>query len=290
MAKKKKRARLRVIYNAPVTLTFSIAMAVITTMEYFLPGFTGTFFTAPGRIGSEMGFDWTSGLDYFRLFTHALGHQDWEHLLGNLAFILLLGPLLEERYGSAMLTLMIVITALVTGVLNVCFIPRPLLGASGIAFMMILLSSFTAISKHQIPLTFLLVLALYMGRELLVGLQDKNVSSLAHIAGGLCGSLFGFLAAHSPRKSRTAKAESSGAAKIGAGGARASTAARTTSTGTGADAANAVVADKKALARGNPSGTGRGARARKTPSSSVQDEPFDIYAQEATILFGDDEV
>lgn len=283
---KKKRAKLRVIYNAPVTLTFSIAAVVVMVMEHFMPGFAGMFFTAPGKIGSEVGFNWNGVLDYFRLFTHVLGHQDWGHLLSNLSFILLLGPLLEERYGSAMLTLMITITALVTGVLNVCFIPRTLMGASGISFMMILLSSFTAISKHQIPLTFLLVLALYMGRELLVGLQDKNVSSLAHIAGGLCGSLFGFLTAHSPRKARTTRTESSVSAKTGANGGAASNTARTNSTGTSSSATSATTG--KISARGKSGGTGRGSG--KTVPSSVNDAPFDIYAQEATILFGEDEV
>ena len=99
MAKKKKRARLRIMYNAPVTLTFSLATVAVMVLEHFMPGFTEWLFTAPGKIGSEVGFDWTNVGDYFRLFTHVLGHQDWEHLLGNLSFILLLGPLLEERYG-----------------------------------------------------------------------------------------------------------------------------------------------------------------------------------------------
>ncbi len=247
---KKRRPRLRISYNAPVTLTFSIWMVVILAANQFLlPGLIGTFFTAPGRIGAEMTFEWTNALDYIRLFTHVLGHQDWSHLLGNISFILLLGPLLEERYGSAMLTLMIAITALVTGVLNVCFIPRPMLGASGVAFMMILLSSFTAISKHQIPLTFLLVLVLFMGRELAAGFQDKDVASLAHIMGGLCGSLFGFLAAHSPRSARTRKAD-------------------------------------PRPAPSSPAGSG-------SPSKAATRQPkhndsFDIYDQEATILFGDE--
>lgn len=288
MAKKKKRARLRIMYNAPVTLTFSLATVAVMVLEHFMPGFTEWLFTAPGKIGSEVGFDWTNVGDYFRLFTHVLGHQDWEHLLGNLSFILLLGPLLEERYGSVMLTVMIVITDLVTGVLNVCFISRPLLGASGIAFMMILLSSFTAISKHQIPLTFLLVLALYMGRELLVVSQEANVSSLAHTAGGVCGSLFGFLTAHSPRNARSTKAGSNTVAKNGATGGTASQdggapSSRVGSTSSGARKKNASV-------RGQSDGAGRTAGAKEPASSPAEDEPFDIYAQEATILFGEDEV
>ncbi len=248
----KKRAGLRISYNAPVTLTFSIwAVVLLAANQLLLPGLIGAFFTAPGRTGAEMTFDLTNALDYIRLFTHVLGHQDWSHLLGNISFILLLGPLLEERYGSAMLTLMIVITALVTGVLNVCFIPRPMLGASGVAFMMILLSSFTAISKHQIPLTFLLVLVLFMGRELATGFQDKDVASLAHIVGGLCGSLFGFLTAHSPRNARTRKTD-------------------------------------PRLVPDSPASTRSGSPSKAALRQPKHSDSFDIYDQEATILFGDE--
>jgi membrane associated rhomboid family serine protease len=111
-----------------------------------------------------------------------------------MSFILLLGPLLEDRYGSGMLALMMTVTALVTGVINACFIPAPLAGSSGIAFMMILLASYTAVSHSEIPLSFLLVLALYLGRELLSPDRTGTTATFAHIAGGICGSMFGFLA------------------------------------------------------------------------------------------------
>jgi uncharacterized membrane protein YdcZ (DUF606 family) len=57
---------------------------------------------------------------------------------------------------------------------------------------MILLASFTNFSKGEIPLTFILVLILYLGRELFNSFSSNNVSEFAHIAGGFCGSLFGF--------------------------------------------------------------------------------------------------
>ena len=194
MAKRKSKAqRIRISYNAPVTLTCSlIAAAILIINQFVLPGIIALIFTVPGKIGSEFAFDWKNTFDYVRLFTHVLGHADWSHLIGNLSFILLLGPLLEERYGSGILALMMIVTAFVTGILNVCFVTKGLLGASGIAFMMILLSSFTTNSKNQIPLTFILIMVLYMGRE-----------TFAHIAGGLCGSLFGFLGVNSPRKTKT---------------------------------------------------------------------------------------
>ena len=205
MAKRKSKAqRIRISYNAPVTLTFSlIAAAILIINQFVLPGIIALIFTVPGKIGSEFAFDWRNTFDYVRLFTHVLGHADWSHLIGNLSFILLLGPLLEERYGSGILALMMIVTAFVTGILNVCFVTKGLLGASGIAFMMILLSSFTTNSKNQIPLTFILIMVLYMGREIFSGIKEDDISSFAHIAGGLCGSLFGFLGVNSPRKTKT---------------------------------------------------------------------------------------
>ena len=273
---KKKKGKLKIIYNAPVTLTFSIISVVLLAVTHFSPlsGLISTFFMVPGRIGSEIAFNWTSPLDYFLLFTHALGHSDWNHLLSNLSFILLLGPLLEERYGSAMLILMMSITALVTGVINVCFIPRPMLGASGIAFMMILLSSFTAISKHQIPLTFLLVLALYMGREFATGFKTQDVSSLAHVTGGLCGSLFGFLTAHSPKGRRTTKAADTSSSVS----AQPVPAAKTPAS---APSSVAPVAQVSTSAK-------KPATKKAQPKKPPRDDSFDIYEQEATILFGED--
>ena len=210
----KKKAKFKVVYNAPVTLTFAIwAVIVLAVNQFVAAELIPSLFTVPGKIGSEMAFRWSNPLDYVRLFTHVLGHDDWSHLLGNMSFILLLGPLLEERYGSPVLALMMSITALVTGVVNVCFFSRPMVGASGIAFMMILLSSFTAISKKQIPLTFLLVLILYVGRELAIGIHSENGACVAHLVGGFCGSLFGFLAAHSPNtqgKKKSSQGENSG--------------------------------------------------------------------------------
>jgi membrane associated rhomboid family serine protease len=87
---------------------------------------------------------------------------------------------------------MILITALITGILNVLLFNTALMGASGVVFMMILLSSFTNFSKGEIPLTFILVLVLYLGGELVNSLKSDNISNFAHIVGGFCGSLFGF--------------------------------------------------------------------------------------------------
>lgn len=146
---------------------------------------TNTFFvTYPGQF---------SLFAPIRMFTHVLGHSDWNHLLSNLTFILLLGPLLEEKYGSQQLFIMILITAFATALFNTILFSTGLLGASGIVFMMILLSSFSNFKHGEIPLTFIIVSSLFIGKELIAGFQSDNIAQSAHIIGGFTGSAFGYL-------------------------------------------------------------------------------------------------
>jgi len=136
---------------------------------------------------------WGNPATYFRLFSHVIGHDNWEHLMNNLMFILLLGPILEEKYGSKDLLMMFGITALIIGVLQIIFFPgTALLGASGIVFMLILLASVTNFQAGRVPLTFILVVILYLGKEVSQSLASDQISQFAHIIGGVIGGIFGF--------------------------------------------------------------------------------------------------
>lgn len=201
------KKRWHITYNAPVTLSFSLFCALVLLTDSLLHHqLIPALFTAPGAP-----FDYHNPLNFLRLLTHVFGHADWNHLLGNLAFMLLLGPLMEERYGSPMLALMMTATALVTGVINACLIPAGLLGASGIVFMLIVLASLSTIEKGEIPISFIFIIAIYLGRELSGGAKAANVATVAHIVGGLCGSLFGFMIAPKKRAAKKSDGEKSAA-------------------------------------------------------------------------------
>jgi len=179
---------MRITYNAPVTLSFALISVIVLALDQLTgSALTERFFSVGGTM------NWGNPVDYIRLFTHVIGHANWSHLLSNFAFILLLGPILEEKYGSTNVLVMILITAFVTGLLNVLFFSTGLLGASGVVFMTILLVSFTNFRKGEVPLTFILIVVLYLTREIIAAFQQDSVSQFAHIAGGFCGSLFGFL-------------------------------------------------------------------------------------------------
>ena len=185
---------MRIRYNAPVVLTFTfISAGILVLSQTVSRSLTAQWFMVPGKAG----FSPSNLRCWVTLVTHVLGHANWSHLVSNFSFILLIGPILEEIYGSLSLVIMIFITALVTGILNVLFFPTGLLGASGVVFMMILLASFTNSNKGEIPLTFILVMILYLGREVFNSFgttpeSNGNISQFAHVVGGFIGSLFGF--------------------------------------------------------------------------------------------------
>ena len=130
-----------------------------------------------------------SPMTYLRFFTHIFGHADWEHLIGNMCYILLLGPLLEEKYSSGILLEAIGVTALITGIINYIFFPQiALCGASGVVFAFMILSSFTSFKRGEIPLTFILVVIFFMGQQVIEGVTVKDdISNMAHIVGGIVG-------------------------------------------------------------------------------------------------------
>ncbi len=132
-------------------------------------------------------------LTYIRLLTHIFGHEGWNHFKNNFLIILLIGPSLEEKYGSINLIIMIMITAITTGILHNIFKNTRLLGASGIAFMLVLLRSFVNIEEGNIPLTLVLICLFYVIDEIKDGLFKKDhISHLGHLTGAICGICFGF--------------------------------------------------------------------------------------------------
>ena len=179
----------RIQYNAPVTLTFALISLVALILGELTDGWTTDMFFCVYRS------EWYNPLTYLRLFTHVLGHANLTHYTNNMMLILLLGPMLEEKYGTKNMIEMIAVVAVVTGVVNLILFPYSgLLGASGVVFMMIILSSMSGGTKGSIPLTLILASIIYVGAEILAGLRAQdNISQLTHIVGGILGCIYGLI-------------------------------------------------------------------------------------------------
>ncbi len=67
------------------------------------------------------------------------------------------------------------------------------MGGSGIAFMLILLSSFSNFKSGEIPLTFIFITVLFIGSEVMATLKVDRISQFSHLAGGFVGAAYGFI-------------------------------------------------------------------------------------------------
>ena len=182
-----KRPVLKLSYNAPVTLTF----ALLSLLALVLGGITNGWTTANLFSVYHCSLE---PLAFVRFFGHVLGHSSFQHFMGNIIFILLLGPNVEDRFGSWNTLWAILVTALITGIIYFVFFPASaLLGASGIVYMMILMASFGGAKNGVIPITMIFVAVFYLGGEVWNAVFERNnIAELAHIVGGICGMLIGF--------------------------------------------------------------------------------------------------
>lgn len=176
-------------YNSPLILSFAFISLAVLLLGFLTGGRSTRLLFCVYR--SSLGNLFT----YPRFILHVLGHSSWEHYISNMMLLLVIGPAMEEKYGSRALLWGFLITAFITGLSQWIFFPSSgILGASGIVFMLIVLSSLSGIRDGSIPLTLLFVLILYLGKELINGLTlNDSISQLAHIIGGICGAIFGLL-------------------------------------------------------------------------------------------------
>jgi len=182
------KKKIKITFNSPVVLSLVAISFIATLLNYVTGGASGRmlFMTYHSPLLSPM--------TWIRAFTHIFGHADWAHLIGNMSYLLLLGPILEEKYSSQTLAGVIAITAVVTSIVNYIIFPNiGLCGASGVVFAFILLSSFTGFKEGEIPVTFILVAAFFLGQQVYDGITvQDNISNMAHIVGGIIGGLLGY--------------------------------------------------------------------------------------------------
>lgn len=222
MAKKK---NLKLLADSKTVLIFAAICSALFIFDAATPGLNlaQILFTCPGNRDSFVrAFDFFSPADYLKIILYAFGHSDVQEFFANLAILLLLGPVLEERYGSKMIALMTGISTLVTGVLCVSLSPISLSGSSQIVFMMIFLTFLTERNRRSIKISWLALLCVYIFLEISVNLESKvifekehsmaavflikNTPILFYIIGGSAGGIFGLLVRNkesTPKKTAT---------------------------------------------------------------------------------------
>ena len=200
----KKKLKLKFVYDAPVMLTFALAVLVIFVLDTFVVKgkLAEKWLLSPTSAEGSLPFAFSDFTSIFRLFLHVLGGRDIPFLICNLIFILLLGPEMEERYGSVIIGIMIFVAALFSGVLNACFCKIPVSGSEPVVFMLILRCAMMHLSRSTVSASALVVIILFAVMLVLRKNPNGVVGVVITLAGGLCGSLFAFLTSPKARKAK----------------------------------------------------------------------------------------
>lgn len=176
---------VRFQYDSPVALSFALLSFGALMLEKYVGGTNTLLFSC-----------WHSSLGdlltYPRFLLHVLGNSGYASFISNIMMILLLSPTLEQRYGSGNILGGIAVTALVSGIIHYLFFPGTLMGASAVVFMLIVMASLAGMRSGHIPITFILVLILYISGEIVSGASlSNNTVLLTRIIGGAAGAMVG---------------------------------------------------------------------------------------------------
>ena len=190
-------------YNSQVIITYLILSLAAWLLNTITTGATNKLLFTSYRSSP------LNPLTYVRLFTHSIGHKDWNHLVSNFLYILLIGPMIEEKYGSINLLIMFLITSLVIAIFNILISNYEIRGASGNVFMLIVLSSFSNFQEGKIPITLILICLFYVITEIKKSIFDRKSHTyyMGHILGAVCGIVFGFLMLYHPEIFETIKTQ-----------------------------------------------------------------------------------
>ena len=183
-----KKHSVTIQYNAPVTLTFALLSLLALALNELTDGWTtqNLFCFYKSAL--------TDYLTYPRAVLHVLGNTSLTTCTGNIIVMLVVGPAAEERFGSAKVFVAVLLTAIAGALIMWFLFPQStIMGASGVLFCMMMLTSFASMRGGAIPITLILVIILYLGSEILQAVTGTaGLPELTHIAGGVVGLLLGF--------------------------------------------------------------------------------------------------
>ncbi len=174
-------------YNSVVILSYFIICLIVLILNTILKGKVNKFLSL--KKGSLL-----NPMTYIRLVTSGLCHSNWTHFRNNFIMILLIGPLLEEKYGSIQLLEMLLITTAVSSLIHLFIYDSSAIGASDNVYMLVVLCSIVNITEGKIPITLILIFLFYIADEIIKQFKGKNdgISHDSHIVGAICGFIFGY--------------------------------------------------------------------------------------------------
>lgn len=171
------RKRL-VSFESTFTISLIVISFVVTLIqEFFIPNFASNFAT---HNRFDMG-----------IVLHIFGHSGWDHFLGNVIYIAMLGPSVEDKFGTIPLAIITILSALIIGTISVIS-NTPCYGLSSVAYMWVILNTFQSDESEGLPITSIILLFVFVLPEAIaIFTKTDNIAHQNHVLGAICGLGFG---------------------------------------------------------------------------------------------------
>ena len=192
------RKNLKITFDSPITLILVFFCFLSGILSKSIPELQ-SFFSCPTCASGQNPFNFKSLADYFKLILYPLGFLDWNSLAKNLIFILFLCPKVEQVFGKSVLSLLIFVCVIFSGVVCVCFSNFSMAGTSGIVCLLLILLLYSSIDKKDLPFSYILLALIYFACEIISIFSSNSLVIFCHFAGALVGSLVGILSLNSKR-------------------------------------------------------------------------------------------
>jgi rhomboid protease GluP len=135
--------------------------------------------------------------ELWRLFSSMFLHAGFDHLLGNMLVLYVLGMACEHAIGRGRMALVYLFTGLIGGLLTILMDDRPTVGASGAIFGLLgFLIAFLYRHRKRIMVRenrIAVVLAIWAAYQIFMGFLDPAIANWAHIGGLLSGAGLGLV-------------------------------------------------------------------------------------------------
>ena len=128
------------------------------------------------------------------LILHIFGHSNFNHWFGNITLLAIIGQSVEDKYGSWITLVLVILDAIIVG-LAYCFLqPVSCYGLSSVVYMFVVLNTFPSKKDDSISILTILIMIIFICPEI-IGLikNNDNIGHLAHLIAGLNGLIFGII-------------------------------------------------------------------------------------------------
>lgn len=201
------KSKIKVTFDPAIFLFFSIITILVYIFGKNLPKLELTsLFTSPTGPKGPFPFVIKDPFSWCRLVLYVFGSKSMHEWI-LLIVLLKLIPDQETNYGTLLLSIMIFLSIIFTGVLCACFGTTSLMGCSPIIFLLFILELMSGFKKKTLSISSVISLAFFIIFFLFMndGPKANLIPLFSCFAGGLCGSLVSFLTVKKSKSSSKKK-------------------------------------------------------------------------------------